>query len=192
MTEEKKKKSIPFKKFLDKSTNLITIFGIFNALFIYSTTLIGLKSDAAQFLLPTFFLLSALIWYELILFTMKSSDGSWKYFMFYFLSASIEVGLLWYFIDTFAGLLFILLVLVIFFLMVFSLSMLFIRILRKPISRLKETARNNVAALIGLISIIILAFLISIVLPVIKPFSEKVYKKLSEKEIVSSTNAKKE
>ena len=39
MENDIKDKGILFKDFLDKTTNLITLFGVFNALFIYSTTI---------------------------------------------------------------------------------------------------------------------------------------------------------
>lgn len=98
-----KKKGIPFRDFLDKTTNLITLFGVFNALFIYSSTIE--TNIATDFLLPSFFLLSMLVWLELILFTLSSSDGSFRYKLFYFLFCSVEIGLTYYFIIEFSDLL---------------------------------------------------------------------------------------
>ncbi|WP_414524170.1 hypothetical protein, partial [Umezakia ovalisporum] len=72
MENESKEKEVSFKDFLDKTTNLVTLFGVFNALFIFSTTLD--TEGPAEFLLSTFLLLSIFVWLELILFTLASSD----------------------------------------------------------------------------------------------------------------------
>ncbi len=86
---------IPFRVFLERSTNLMTIFGILNVLFIFSASIDD--TNVKLFLLPSFFLLSVFVWLEIILFTIESSDNSFRYEVFYFLSAVVELGLLWYF-----------------------------------------------------------------------------------------------
>jgi len=53
MENQTNKKGIPFKEFLDKTTNLVTLFGVFNALFIYSISLDN--EGSAEFLVPSFF-----------------------------------------------------------------------------------------------------------------------------------------
>lgn len=99
MEVEKKTEKIGFKDFLDKCTNLITLCGIFNALFIYALTI--KDSDLDQFLIPSFLILSIFTWYELILFTLKSSDESTKYQIFSFLLLSIQIGLVLLFFKKF-------------------------------------------------------------------------------------------
>jgi hypothetical protein len=75
MSAENKNIGIPFKDFLDQSTNLITIFGVLNALSLYSMSLKNESAQVASFLLPAFFLLGLFVWFELILFAVRSN---WK------------------------------------------------------------------------------------------------------------------
>lgn len=88
-----------FKEYLDSITNLLTVFGIFNALFIFSGTV---EDDtAASFLLPTFFVLSMFIWYELIVYSLKYIDTSKKFEFFSLFLGFIGIGMVWYFIVKF-------------------------------------------------------------------------------------------
>ncbi len=99
MPKKNSNKKIPFKKFLDKSTGLITIFGIFNALFIYSNSMEN--GGAKEFLVLAFYVLSLLVWIEIFLFTLRSSDKNWRYKVFYLSASMVLTGLTWYFISTF-------------------------------------------------------------------------------------------
>lgn len=168
--EKKEKKALSFKKFLDKSTNLIAIFGIFNALFIYSGSVENL--DASSFLLPTFFILSLLVWYELIRFTLKSSNYSWKYNVFLFLAFSIEIGLIWFFVSAFGTLVYSLLVFGIFILVTYLLGILIIKVFRKPLSRLKKSISLNLTYLIIIISFIASGFFLKMVAPALRQVAE--------------------
>jgi hypothetical protein len=130
------KEGIQFKDFLDKSTNLITVFGVLNALFIYSVTI----DDTVfkSFLLPSFFILSLLCWLEIILFTIRSDNGSIKYDIFYFLSCSIQLGLIWYFIIKFAPLIVLVGLLGVWMGTAFGLGQLFVRMFSKRLSKLSK------------------------------------------------------
>lgn len=132
-TKNKKKKAIPFKDFLEKSVSLITIFGIFNALFIYSNTIEN--QGASDFLLPTFYLLSLVVWFEIIISAVDSSNGNWRYELFYFLSCSIFIGLTWYFMSIFSPLLITLLIYGSFLLLIYLIARTFVFFLPKLIKK---------------------------------------------------------
>lgn len=172
MQNQSEHKGTPFKLFLDKSTNLVTLFGVFNALFIYSSTIDS--KGAAEFLLPSFFVLSILVWLELILLTVSSNDGSIKYQLFYFLLCSVEIGLVWYFIHKFSSLIFLLTFLGFLFLFVF----LFTRVLSwtflRWLIKLSEKKRDNILYIIILVSTILSGLCIKLILPALKPIIAKV------------------
>lgn len=95
--EEKPKKS--FKQFLDESTNLLTIFGILNAVFVFSTTISN--NHITEFLLAPLSLLSIVVLIVLIDFTLKSADGTRKYEFFYYLLCMIGLGMVMFFVSEF-------------------------------------------------------------------------------------------
>jgi hypothetical protein len=171
MENDKKEPSLPFKEFLDKTTNLVTLFGVFNALFIYSTTLDS--EGAAEFLLPSFFVLSIFVWLELILFTLSSNDGAKKYELFFFLLCSVEMGLIWYFVVKFAGLLILLAFFGIFFLLVFAWTQLLTRIFIKPLERTKENKRKNLIFLMIIVAILLSGIILKLTAPLLRPLIEK-------------------
>jgi len=98
----KPREKLPFREYLDKSANLITIFGVFNALSIYSTTIEN--KNVTGYLLPSFFLLSLVVWYELLSFAHESDDGSRKYSIYTYLLFIIEIHLTIFFIYKFTSL----------------------------------------------------------------------------------------
>lgn len=74
------KRGIPFRTFINDSVNLLTVFGIFNALTVYS---IGIDQQIAMALVtPVFMVLSIIVWWQLMLFTMESNEGSKVYDFF--------------------------------------------------------------------------------------------------------------
>jgi hypothetical protein len=155
---------LPFKDFLDKSTNLITIFGVLNALFVYTTTI---DNETAQaFLLPSFFVLSLLVWLEIIKFGLKSGDNSVDYTLFYFLACSIEIGLIIYFVSIFSSLVVLVGALAIIFLLTFLFVNIITRIftmLVKKSSKLIKLFGGNRKAFENLAYVfIIIAFIASI------------------------------
>lgn len=156
-----------FRKFLNESNNLISIFGVCNALFIYSSTL-GEKGPG-EFLIPSFFMLSAFVWLELIMFAFKSNDGSRKYEIFIFLLAMVELGLIEYFIQKFTGLIilafFFLLLLGIMFLVIWPLPRLFKRLLKKAGPKWRE----NWAYLMVLFAMGVAVLILKFSSPLIKP-----------------------
>jgi len=121
MESEKEIKKVDFKEFLDKCTNLISLFGVFNALLIYSFSI--RDSDLDQFLIPAFLVLSIFVWYELMLFTWKSSDGSRKYHLFWCLISMVQIGLILIFIKKCASLIVFLIYGLIFFGLIYIISM---------------------------------------------------------------------
>ena len=164
MDNNQDNKGIPFKEFLDKSTNLITIFGIFNALFIYATT-ITLKT-AASFLLPTLFFLSLFVWFELILFALDSSNGSKKYEIFYFCCCTIELGLVVYFSVAFSPLLVMLGIFVLFLVLAYLIMHLLIWLYPKKILILFKKKRKVLTLITVFISFIIAVIIIKLLAPV--------------------------
>lgn len=170
---------LPFKEFLDKSTNLITIFGVLNALFIYSSTIeIGV---ASEFLLPTFFFLSILVWFEIILFALDSANGNKKYEIFMLLAFCIQLGLLIYFVSIFISLIFWLVFYAIFFAITFGISHLLILLYKKRQNRKIKNDKHGVF-LILLFSIIMTAIVFTkIFKPMLHPHVKQFEKALIEK-----------
>jgi hypothetical protein len=68
-----------FKQCLDESTNLLTCFGVFNALTIYTG---GIGDDITNYIAMIFLLLSVLVLHEIHDFSTRSNNGSHK-FKFY-------------------------------------------------------------------------------------------------------------
>ena len=172
MEKDSKEKGVPFKDFLDRTTNLVTLFGVFNALFIYSTTLKG--EGAAEFLLPTFFILSILVWLELILFTLNSNDGTWRYELFFFLLCSVEIGLVWYFVGEFAGLLILLVFFGIFFLLVFLLTKVLTKIFLPTLSKLKDKKQESSIFVLILIAIVLSGLILKLTTPSLRPIIQMI------------------
>lgn len=172
METEKKNRGIPFKEFLDKSTNLITIFGVLNALFIYSFGIAN--KSAAEFLVPSFFILSLLVWLELILFAMDSSDESVKYHVFYILACCIEIGFIIFFIHEFAGILYLFACFGLFFLLIYLISKLLIHVLAKYLIKLSDRKRKYGLFPILLLSIIPSAYCLKYTSPYIGKFIERI------------------
>ncbi|MCF8453941.1 MAG: hypothetical protein K9G42_12100 [Pedobacter sp.] len=164
-----------FKDFLDKSTNLITIFGILNALFIYSTTISD--KDILPFLAPTFYLLSMLVWLELILFALECNDGSLKYKAFYYLIATIEIGLGYYFIRQFKLLLVELASLGLFFLCILLYGYLMIVILKPIIRRLTDKQFKIYQFIMIILATILGGITMMFINPLIHPWIEMIVTK---------------
>jgi hypothetical protein len=99
MEQTKNKAGRPFREFLEKSVNLMTVFGILNALFLFSTNY--KHSGSFQFLGIGFFVMSIVVWVELILFALDCSDNTWRYGMFYLMSCIVGIGLGWLFVEVF-------------------------------------------------------------------------------------------
>ncbi len=97
-TEPKSK--ISFREFIEKTTNLLTVFAVFNALTIYAASLP--YKPYSLFLAAIFLLLSLLVCYELVMFTIESKDDSFKYELFYFLISSAQLLMIFFFIRTYA------------------------------------------------------------------------------------------
>lgn len=99
MKEQKPDKAIIFSKFLESQTNLLTIFGIFNALAIWSN---GIKNEKIQiFLTLVFLFLSILVLYEIIISFFHFSDYSIKAQLFCLLLIGSEIGIILYMFDTY-------------------------------------------------------------------------------------------
>lgn len=96
LSKEKSNK-LAFREFLDKSTNLITIFGVLNALVIYSST--HSIANASKVLPPCFFILSTWVWLEIIGLAVSSYNNSIKYIFFFLLAILIQIGLVILFVD---------------------------------------------------------------------------------------------
>lgn len=171
MENEKDKIGISFKDYLDKSTNLVTLFGVFNALFIYSATLDS--KDAAEFMLPSFFILSMFVWLELILFTLSSNDGSKKYEFFLFLLCTIEFGLAYYFIVKFSGLLILLALFGIFFIFFFLFMRLLTWLSLTRFVNTKKFKRKSYLFILMITSILLSGVTMKILFPLVQPVLEK-------------------
>lgn len=154
------KQSSSFREFIEKSTNLMTVFAILNALFIYSTTIDD--TNVKLFLVPSFFLLSLLIWFEIILFTLDNSDNSFRYQTFYFLSAIVELGLIWYFVVKFYFILIAVGFVGAFFGLAYILILLLIWLLPKWILRLIKNEKINKKTVTSIV--VLLAIVISMVI----------------------------
>jgi len=170
MPNEPERQGIPFREFLDKSTNLITIFGVFNALFIYSITIP--HKTAASFLLPTFLLLSVLVWLELILYAMNANNGSIKYQLFYFACCTIELGLIIYFSVAFSPLLWMILVFGILMCSTYLLGLLFIKLFGRLLLRKFKIRVQVVSFIVYLIALLISGLLLRLTIPFLAKISE--------------------
>lgn len=165
-------KGIPFKEFLDKSTNLITIFGVLNALIIYSATLDN--KSAQSFLLPSLFLLSLLTWFELILFALRSSNESIKYEIFYFLACTVQLGLVWYFVTAFSGLVLLVVIFMVWMGLTFLVGQGLVRLFASLMVTRSQQIRKLFVLLIFITSLIISGLLIRICLPLLKPLIDEI------------------
>ena len=160
---------LPFRIFLEKSTNLMTIFGILNALFIYSASIDD--TNVKLFLLPSFFLLSVLVWLELMLMSIESSDNSVRYDIFYFLAAVVELGLIWYFVVNFYYILIAVGIVGVFFGLAYILMLLLIWILPKWILRLiknKNISTKTTSFIVVMTAICLSAIILTTCLIVFK------------------------
>jgi hypothetical protein len=173
-TENSTKKS--FKDYLDSITNLLTVFGIFNALFIFSTTVED--NTAATFLLPTFFLLSIFIWYELIIYTLKFVDNSKKIEYFFFLMSFIGIGMVWYFIIKFKPIVMFLSIQFSLYLLIVIFAFLFFKItsllLRKKLTLENDGRNTKLKVLLFFISLIISGIILNYNIKHIVPLLEKI------------------
>lgn len=189
MQDQKKDEKIEFKDFLDKCTNLVTLFGVFNALLIYSFSI--KDSDTDEFLIPTFLILSIFVWYELILFTLKSSDGSRKFLIFFGLICWVQLGLIVLFIKQFASLLISLIFPLIIYGLIYIFVMLFFWLFfecipKKRLQKLGEKRLNNAVYVMIFISIIITFLVLYTLAPYIgddlSAFVQELLRRLSSKE----------
>lgn len=103
-----------FKTFIDKNTNILTMFAIFNALAVYASSI---EEDGfiRQWLTAAFWLLSLLLFFELIISTWKTirqnkenseeekftRSDIFKFSIFYILASNIEIFLIAYFVVLF-------------------------------------------------------------------------------------------
>jgi hypothetical protein len=85
------KKGIPFRSFLEKSVNLMVVFGILNSLYIFSTTIT--ENGLYQYFAIPFLALSIFVWVEIILLARESTNNTWRYELFMALSMAVGVGL---------------------------------------------------------------------------------------------------
>ena len=177
-----KPKKLTFRQFLNESTNLITIFGIFNALLIYSAS-INYK-HVTDFLIPSFLLLSLIVWFELILFAIESNNGSKKYELFYVLICAIELGLIIYFFIEFRELVSVFISIII----LLSLTWIFIKfysgVFKKRILKLKEKNIKIFSHLITFIafltSLIIMIFIMLFIRKILGPLFEDILSEFSK------------
>jgi hypothetical protein len=169
--EPEKKIGIPFRDFVNKSTNLITVFGIFNALFIFSTTFE--KTMAYQFLGIAFFALSVYVWIEIILMAIDCSDTSWRYELFSMFAISITIGLFVLFYHLFKLQIILLTAAAVFFILFFILTHYTIKLSIKRLAKVKETRRKSVIFLIMLASMFLTVIILKIGKPLIKPVFNK-------------------
>ncbi len=172
MGHKKDKKGIPFKEFLDKSTSLFTLFGIFNALLIYTTSIND--EIIALFLIIPFFLLTILICYEIIIFAFKSDNNSRKYDFFIHVIIVIEFVLIWYFIRMFIGLIVGLAFVGIIFLVPLLITFLFLKVFRKQLLRVGENKFTFIKISVFFVIFIINVIVLEITNSKYKPFIEKI------------------
>jgi hypothetical protein len=94
-------KSIPFRKFLEKSVHLISVLGVFNAIAVFAGTI----KDQNQEILTTIafisMLISLLVINELLTFASNSDDKSYKYTVFKIGMILMEVFLAYYIFNTY-------------------------------------------------------------------------------------------
>lgn len=149
-------RGISFKQFIDQSTNILTVFGILNALFIYAST-IPLK-QSTEFLLPSLFILSLVVWFELIVFAIESNNGSIKYEIFYFCACIIELGLIIYFVAAFPELLILVGIMAVFFLYIYGIMRIILATYPKRYLTSHARDRKAFIFIIIIISIILATF----------------------------------
>ncbi|RZJ84951.1 MAG: hypothetical protein EOO20_20595, partial [Chryseobacterium sp.] len=84
------KEEISFKQLLDESTNLLSIFGILNAIILFatqkqesSTEVLDLFGEGMQFISISMYLFSILVLIELIHHILRSNIESWKVHVYY-------------------------------------------------------------------------------------------------------------
>ncbi|MGE7776582.1 hypothetical protein ACQKLP_17780 [Chitinophaga sp. NPDC101104] len=97
--------AISFKQHLENNTNLLTIFGILNAVILFSSQEIEVKDDklkfienGMQFISISMYLLSLMVLFEIIRGTIDYASERWEFQFFYFLlcTTTIGVGMLFF------------------------------------------------------------------------------------------------
>lgn len=98
--EPKLIEKISFKQLLDESTNLLSIFGILNAIILFATQkqepsgeVLDLFGEGMQFISISMYLFSILVLIELIQHIFSSNIDSWKVQMYYFLLCTTTLGM---------------------------------------------------------------------------------------------------
>jgi hypothetical protein len=169
--ESEKKIGIPFPEFINKATNLITVFGIFNALFIFSTSFE--KTQAYQFLGIAFFVLSVYVWIEIISMAMKFSDTTWRYELFIMFAVSITIGLVVLFYELFKLQILVVAAAGLYFIILFIIGTLVMKVSMKKLAKMKGNKRQIITLLLIIASITITFIILKILSPSLKPLFEK-------------------
>lgn len=169
--ESEKKIGIPFREFLNKATNLITVFGIFNALFIFSTSF--QRTNAYQLLGIAFFILSVYLWVEIILMAMECSDTTWRYEIFIMFSVGIAVGLVILFYELFKMQVILITIAGLFFILVFPMIHFAIKLSSKRIAKMNETKRKWTFLILIIVAMCTAILILKITSPVLKPVFQK-------------------
>ena len=139
------------RKHLIKNTPLYTLFGIFNALLIYSTTID--QESVKEFLVPGFFLLSVLVWIVIFVSALKDSYKSKFNQVIYYLLAIVLLGLVIFFIKQFPELILSSLVIAIMLLPLYLIGRL-MRYVIRPLS--KWIKSKNIMSILILLPTIVL------------------------------------
>lgn len=176
--ESQNKNGIPFKEFLDKSTNLLTVFGVLNALVIYSSDVVN--SDLGIVLSLCFFTLSLLVWFEIFWLAIDSNNGSPKYQIFEAIAMLIQVMLIWYFVTEFKAFVTIVCLFGLLLLMIYVIGQLLLRLVGRLILKQrfisKQALKQNakwLVLLVMLISIGLSGLLFRLLIPFAKPVLDR-------------------
>ena len=78
----------------------MTVFGIFNALVVFATTMEGAKeNEYLIFLFICFYVISLLVWFEIIRAAFKVSNDSFQFHVFILTGSGIQICLILYLLD---------------------------------------------------------------------------------------------
>lgn len=109
--ENPKESSISFRSHIEANTNLLTIFGILNALIIYASqgktvdnTKLDLFNNGMQFISIGTYVLSIMVMIEILQNTLIIEDKNWKFSAFYLCIGSCTIGIGFVFLSNFGEL----------------------------------------------------------------------------------------
>jgi len=174
-----KKEPLTFREYINRSTNLLTVVGILNAIIIFSNSY---ETGSSQkivdilrlFIAPPCFLITFLVVCEIIRFAFESAtiEEKYKFIFFVGLMVNFEIGFIFIYLSKYA-LLSIGLIFSSIFILLFSL---FLKISRKIFKKIKYIYAYIICFIVTLILILVILYLFWDIMLVIAHGVQRLFK----------------